>query len=72
MTIKHYMPFFILTILNRVIVVGFLAYIMSQYSSPPQDLLYLPLISIFSGLGILLTRAGTSERAAACLSKIKG
>jgi hypothetical protein len=72
MTIKHYMPFFVLTIINRVIVVGFMAYILSQYSSPPGDLLYLPLISIFTGLGIIITRAGTSEKAAACLSRIKG
>lgn len=72
LNIKHHMPYFVLTILDRIIVIGFLGYVLSQYSSPIGDLLYLPLIGILSGLGILLTRLITSEKAAACLSRIRG
>ena len=71
MTIKHFMPYFVLAMLNRLIVIVFLIYVMSQ-SSSSGDLLYLPLIAIISGLGIGLIRLATSDKAAACLSKIKG
>lgn len=71
MNITHFVPYFVLTILNRFIVVIFLIYVMAQ-NSTAGDLLYLPLIAIITGLGIGLIRLITSEKAAACLSRIRG
>lgn len=71
MQIKHFVPYFVLTLINRVIVICYLFYIISQYSSK-GDLLYLPLISIGSGVAILLTRAFTSDKFLECLNKVRG
>lgn len=69
--ITHFTPYFVITILIRVTVMAFLTFILANYGSS-GDLLYLPLIAIVSAFIILLTRLITSDKTAACLSKIRG
>lgn len=69
MNIKHYLPYFILTIANRIIVLIFLFYVMSL--SKTGDLLYMPIVSLIAGLGIILTRIFNSDKITNCVSKLR-
>lgn len=70
MNIAHFTPFLIVSIINRAIVMIFCVFLIVKYAS--GDLLYVPLISILSGLGIIIIRLINSEKFSACITKIRG
>jgi hypothetical protein len=71
LNIIHMIPYLVLTILNRIIVISFLCYTLAKFGSA-GDMLFLPLIAIISGILILVIRVVNSDKAAACLSRIRG
>lgn len=68
--INHYLPFLIVGMLNRVIVMLFLVYVLAKAGT--GDLLYVPLIGVLCGLGIIVTRVINSEKCQACVNRIRG
>lgn len=70
MSITHNMPFFVVGILNRIIVMLFLIYVLAKAGS--GDLLFVPLIGVLAGVGILLARVINSDKCQACVNKIRG
>lgn len=54
MNITHFNPFLVVSIINRLIVLVFCVFIIAKYAA--GDLLYVPLISILSGIGIIIIR----------------
>ena len=48
-----------------------MCYTLAKFSSA-GDMLFLPLIAIISGILILVIRVVNSDKAAACLSRIRG
>jgi hypothetical protein len=71
MLITHFMPYFWITIGNRVLALIFSIYIMAKLGSK-GDLLFVPIILFVSGVGIVLTRLVTSEKFSSYITKLKG
>jgi hypothetical protein len=70
MLIKHFMPYFAITMINRILVLLFAVYIMVKFESR-GDLLFVPIIQFVSGVGIIFTRVVTSDTIVNCITKAK-
>lgn len=68
--LKHFTPYFVLTMLNRTVVMVFLVYIVAT-AGATGDLLFLPILALLAGSGIILTRVTSSDKFSACLDRIR-